>query len=119
MAHRPRRSWSRRTIARGSSNTFPIRTSPNRPGADVDGAAVTPADLGGSLRIARPREIKIPIQIDLQKKFGVPTETTLFSTSDTTVGTVTYRDGRLWYDGQPLQDEETARIAKLCRQKLR
>ena len=90
-----------------------------RPGVDADGAAVTPADLGGSLRITPPREIKIPIQIDLQKKFGVPTDTTLFSTSDTTVGTVTYRDGRLWYDGQPLQDEETARIAKLCRQKLR
>ena len=32
-----------------------------RPGADVDSAAVTPADLGGSLRIAPPREIKIPI----------------------------------------------------------
>ncbi len=84
-----------------------------QPGVDAYGRKVTSADLGGTLRIKPPREIKSPIQIDLQKKFGVPTDTTLFSTSDTTVGTVTYRDGRLWYDGQPLQDEETARIAKL------
>ena len=87
-----------------------------RPGVDAYGAAVTPADLGGSPRIVPPREIKIPIQIDVQEKFGSP-GSTLFSTSDTTVGTVTYRDGRMWYNGQPLQDEETARIAKLCRQK--
>ena len=98
---------------------IPDSDVPYRPGLDADGWAVTPADLGNSLRITPPREIRIPIQIDLQKKFGVPTDTTLFSTSDTTVGTVTYRDGRLWFDGQPLADEETARIAKLCRKKLR
>ena len=90
-----------------------------RPGVDAYGAAVTPADLGTSPRITLPREFKIPIQIDLQKKLGIPTDTSLFSTSDTTIGTVTYRDGLLWYDGQPLHDEETARIAKLCREKLR
>jgi len=89
-----------------------------QPGVDAYGRKVTSADLGGTLRIKPPREIKIPIQIDVQEKFGAP-GSTLFSTRNTTVGTVTYRDGRLWYDGQPLQDEEAARIAKLCRKKLR
>lgn len=85
-----------------------------RPGVDADGEAVIPADLGGGLRIEAPKEIEIPIQIDLQRKIGVPVNPDQFQTKDTTVGTVTWRDGRVFYNGQPLLDEETARIARLC-----
>jgi hypothetical protein len=88
-----------------------------RPGVDAYGRKVASADLGGTRRIKVPREIKIPIQVDVQEKFG-DSANTLFATGDTAVGNVTYRDGKLYYNGEPLQDKETARIAKLCRQKL-
>ena len=81
-----------------------------QPGVDAQGRKVAPAGTGGEFKFKAPKEIKIPIQIDP----GLSSE---FSTSDTTVGNVTYRDGRLYYNGKPLQDDETARIARLCQRR--
>lgn len=89
-----------------------------RAGVDVDGAAVTPADLGGGTNIPAPKEIEIPIQLDLQAKMGVPANPGLYQTKDTTVGIAVWREGRVWYNGEPLGDPETARIAALCRETL-
>ena len=88
-----------------------------QPGVDAYSRKVASADVAGTRRISPPREIKIPIQVDVQDKFG-DSSNTLFGTSDTTVGNVTYRDGKLYCNGEPLQDAETAHIAKLCKQKL-
>lgn len=83
-----------------------------RPGVDSDGDAVAPATLGGGFQVEPPREITIPIQISPGPK------SSLYSTSDTTIGKVTYRDGRVWYNGRPVQDEEAARISRLCQERL-
>ncbi len=85
-----------------------------QPGVDAMGRKVAPATLGGGFQFTPPKEIKIPIQI-------TPTgaSSSLYSTSDTTIGQVTYRQGRVYYNDQPLQDEETARIVRLCRQQGR
>lgn len=84
-----------------------------QPGVDVDGNKVAPATLGGGFQVKPPSEIKIPIQI------SPGPASTQFSTSDTTIGTVTYKNGRVYYNGKPVQDDEAARIAKLCQKQLR
>ncbi len=84
-----------------------------RPGVDADGDAVAPATLGGGFEVEPPREINIPIQI------SPGPASSLYSTSDTTIGQVTYRDGRVWYNGRPLQDEEAARISRLCQKQFK
>ncbi len=84
-----------------------------RPGVDVDGNAVASATIGGGFQVKPPTEIKIPIQI------SPGPGSSLYSTSDTTVGTVTYKNGRVYYNGRPVQDEEAARISRLCQQQLK
>ncbi|RMD62947.1 MAG: hypothetical protein D6826_06185, partial [Alphaproteobacteria bacterium] len=43
-----------------------------RPGVDVRGRPVTPADVDGGVSIAVPETIEIPIKVDLQDRFGLP-----------------------------------------------
>jgi hypothetical protein len=89
-----------------------------KPGVDVRGRAVAPADLDGGVRIKPPEELTIPITIDLQKRLGIPVDPKQYQTQNFTVGTVTWKDGRGYFNGQPLQSEESARLAELCQQKL-
>ncbi len=84
-----------------------------QPGVDANGDKVASATLGGGFQVKPPSEIKIPIQI------SPGPSSSLFSTSDTTIGTVTYKNGRVYYNGKPVQDDEAARIAKLCQRQLK
>lgn len=84
-----------------------------RPGVGADGEAVVSASLGGGFQVKPPTEISIPIQI------APGPGSSNFSTSDTTIGTVTYKNGRVYYNGKPVQDDEAARISKLCQQQNR
>ena len=90
-----------------------------KPGTDADGKPVAPADLGGGIRIETPATFEIPITVDLRQKLGIPPDPTQFQTDQFTVGTVTYRDGQAFFNGQPLQDEESARLSELCQRQLR
>ncbi len=47
-----------------------------KPGVDVKGRPVAPADLEGSLKVQVPEVIRIPIRFDLKKYFRVPQEVT-------------------------------------------
>ena len=89
-----------------------------KPGVDIEGRVVVPADLGGSIRVEPPKEFSIPISVDLQKRLGIPLDPNIFQTQNFTVGTVTWKDGQGFFNGQPLQSEESARLAELCQQKL-
>ncbi len=84
-----------------------------RPGVDVYGRAVVPADLGGPARIELPETILIDIEIDLLQRFGIPASPALYD-GDAEVGEVAYRDGRFTFNGQPLQDEAQAALAARC-----
>ena len=86
-----------------------------RPGVDVYGREVAPADLDGAPRIELPETILIDIEIDLQARFGIPANPTLYD-PDAEVGEVAYRDGRFTFNGQPLQDEAQAELAARCQE---
>ncbi len=75
-----------------------------RPGVDVYGREVAPADLGGAPRIELPETILIDIEVDLQARFGTPANEVLFD-PDAEMGWVVYKDGRFTFNGQPLQDQ--------------
>lgn len=107
------------TDCAGLARHVPASDVSYQPGLGVDGKDVVPADVGGGLRIEIPKEFDIPITVDLQKKLGIPANPSLFQTDHFRVGTVTYRDGRAYFNGQPLQDEEAARLSELCQQQLR
>lgn len=89
-----------------------------RPGVDVNGRSVAPADLDGGIQIAPPETIRIDIDIDLFNRLGIPANPDLFD-AEAKVGEVVYRDGRAYFNGQPLQDEAEAELAALCQKVLR
>jgi hypothetical protein len=88
-----------------------------QPGVDVNGQPVVPADLDGGPRIVSPKEIVIPIEIDLQQRLGRSDADRKYE-SDAKIGTVTYRDGQAFYDGQPLGGRSEADLVAACRNLL-
>ena len=90
-----------------------------KPGVDADGQPVVPADLGGGIQIKPPEELSIPITLDLQKRLGIPVDPKQYQTQNFTVGTVTWKDGRGYFNGQPLQNEEQAKLAELCQKQMK
>lgn len=90
-----------------------------RPGVDVDGDPVVPADLGGGVRIDLPESFAIPIEVELFERFGIPSDPARFD-ADLVVGEVTVDiEGRAYFNGQPLQDEAAAELAAKCQRVLR
>ena len=89
-----------------------------RPGVDVHGREVVPADLGGAPRIELPETILIDIEIDLLQRFGIPATPALYD-ADAEVGEVLYKDGRFTFNGQPLQDQAQAELAARCQEIVR
>ena len=84
-------------------------------GVDAYGRAVAPADLNGGTPIQVPETLHIPIEIDLLDRFGIPANPALYD-ADVPIGEVLYRDGRLTFEGQPLQDEATAELTRRCQE---
>ena len=84
-----------------------------KPGVDVYGRRVAPADLGGGSPIKLPKEITIDIGIDLEEKYGLGAGGTYTGTAD--IGKVKVKDGRVTFNGQPLGDQEQQAIAEACR----
>ncbi len=86
-----------------------------KPGVDVDGNAVAPADLNGGVPpIEMPSEIVISITSLLQSKFGIPADPNSYK-PEAYIGTVTVKpDGRAYFNGQPLQDDAAYELAQLC-----
>ena len=84
-----------------------------RPGVDAYGRAVVPADLSGGTQIPVPEILHIPIEIDLLDRFGIPAHPDLYE-SDIPLGEVVYRNGRLSFNGQPLQDDAAAELSRRC-----
>lgn len=89
-----------------------------KPGVDVQGRSVAPADLDGGVRIEIPEEFSIPINVDLQKKLGIPVDPNAFQTKNFTVGTVTWRNGKGYFNGQPLQSKQSQELAALCQKQM-
>ena len=84
-----------------------------QPGVDVYGNPVAPAELNGGTRIELPETITLDIEVDIFERFGIPIDPTQYD-PDAEVGEVVYRNGRFYYNGQPLQDETEAELAARC-----
>ena len=84
-----------------------------RPGVDVTGNAVPPADLNAQPQISVPDVISIPVTIDLATNLGINTP----FLARPTVGEVQItRDGRVSFNGQPIGDSTQHELAKRCQQ---
>jgi hypothetical protein len=84
-----------------------------RPDADPD---VVPADMGGRRRIQLPKEFVIPITVELEKRFGIPNNNQY--KAEAFIGAVEWKDGRAWFNGQPLGSDEQRVIGYLCRDRV-
>jgi hypothetical protein len=89
------------------------------PGVDVRGRAVAPADLGGAPKMKFPDTVEIPVLLELLQRLGLPANSSLYKLEDVKVGTLRIRvkDGRAWFNGEPLTSEEQHAMARVC-QKL-
>ena len=84
-----------------------------KPGVDVYGRKVAPADLGGGSAIKLPKEITIDIGIDLEEKYGLGADSDYTGTAN--IGKVKVKNGRVTFNGQPLGNREQQAIAAACR----
>jgi hypothetical protein len=85
-----------------------------QPGVDVRGETVVPADLESNVEIALPDRFLIPIEVDLAQRLGLPWNPDRFQ-AEAFIGVVEARGERLYFNGQPLQDEDKAELAAKCR----
>ncbi len=87
-----------------------------KPGVDVYGRPVAPADLNPQPQIGN-QPITIDITADLHK-YGVPTSSPLLLPG-AHLGQITVEDNgrRVYFNGQPLGDTEEKAIADACRQR--
>lgn len=94
-----------------------------RPGVDVYGRAVVPADLGKdafSKDGVLPDTVEILITVELAERFGLPPTSDLYK-GEAMIGAarVRLRDGRAWFNGQALSSDEQASLARLCQEVMR
>lgn len=91
-----------------------------KPGVDVKGRAVAPADLPGSAGSSLSTErFEIPLTLDLARRLGVKIPTAGLPTAglpgNMEIGRMTLDGGRLLLNGQPLGGASEAELVALCR----
>jgi hypothetical protein len=76
-----------------------------KPGVDVRGKAVAPADLNGGSPILKslPKEIEFPVTINFFDYTGIAVPDGV--SGEQSIGKITYRNGRVYFNGEPLGDE--------------
>jgi hypothetical protein len=90
-----------------------------QPGRDSAGRSVAPADLAGTPEIVLPETITIEIESRLARLIGIPPLTSALR-ANAQIGQirVTPETGRAYFENQPLQDEATAELIAVCRNRL-
>lgn len=83
-----------------------------RPGVDVNGQPVAPADLPGSPVVRVPERLEIGITADLADRFGIP-RSALFG-AEAYIGTVTVEGNRVLFNGQPITSLAEQELVVLC-----
>jgi hypothetical protein len=87
-----------------------------KPGVDVRGNKVTPADLNGGSNIlnALPKEIEFPVTIDFFAYAGIAVPDGVGG--EQSIGKITYRNGRIYFNDQPLgEGTDNAELIEACR----
>ncbi len=86
------------------------------PGVDVRGNKVVGADLNGGSNILKslPKEIEFPVTIDFFEYAGISVPDGV--SGDQSIGKITYRNGRVYFNDQQLGDEAySAELIEACR----
>lgn len=87
-----------------------------QPGGDVAGRPVASADLPGSFQMVPPDDFVVILDITFRRRhLNGPRRLE----ATVPLGLLTVRDGRVYYDGQPLGDPEQASLAAACRDFLK
>ncbi len=88
-----------------------------RPGLDVSGRQVVPAELAGATRIDIPETIRFPLTINLAPELG---DSLGGFAPDTQValGEIAIRGSDVFFNGQRLVGQDEALLAEACRQSL-
>jgi hypothetical protein len=88
-----------------------------RPGVDVHGNPVAPADLPGNPTLELPDKITIPLTANLMKTLNFNANEypfTLMKRDDINMGTLTLEGDRVSFNGKPLTDDQQDKLAILC-----
>lgn len=86
------------------------------PGIDAMGNAVVPADIPAATGTPQPPQtITIPLQLDLKNALRLPS-TSKYTSSDTNLGIIEYKDGKTTFNGQPIDAAAEVQIQAACAQ---
>ncbi len=84
-----------------------------KPGVDVHGRAVAPADVQPTLRVDPPRVIEFPVSLDLAKRLGFNTQGAYEGKIE--VARVRIEGGRVTVNGQEVAPDDSAALIAACR----
>jgi hypothetical protein len=89
-----------------------------QPGVDVHGEPVAPADLHDRPKIELPETVRIPIEVDLDARYGLPPDASF--KGDVQVGEVEVdlKTGAATFNGQPLTAGDAAELRAKCQKVL-
>ena len=85
-----------------------------QPGVDVHGKPVVPADMSPYAPVTVPQDFAIDIQVILSERLGIPADSSDYR-PEAHLGYVEYKDGKFFYEGQPLADPEYHAVLEACR----
>ena len=115
-------AWAQKTTITGVDCRRLVRYQPApdvayKPGVDVKGRKVAPADVNDAPQIKVPETITFDAAVDL-RRFGIPDSSPLFE-PNVRIGRVdVQQDGRVYFNGQRLGDPEIAALEQFCQAQL-
>jgi hypothetical protein len=86
-----------------------------RPGVDVNGRPVVPADLPGTAGAQPPIPIDLPLSVDLARRMGIALPSVPFLPDDVTSVWLSVVGERLYLNGQPIDPGAEDRLYAYCR----
>ncbi len=84
-----------------------------KPGVDVRGRAVAPADIAGGYSVVPPKNFTVDITVRLDKRFNIPVTPDLYQ-PEANIGRVTIEGDKAYFNGQPLATESINELAEIC-----
>ncbi len=86
-----------------------------KPGVDVHGRPVVPADLPGSAGVQPPIPIDLPLSIDLARRMGIALPSVPRLPDDVTAVWLSVVGDQLYLNGQPIDPGAEDRLYAYCR----
>ena len=83
-----------------------------KPGVDVRGNAVKPADLNSGGQVGLPEDFSFPLTVDLSERLGLDSSDIL---ARPVLGEIKVSGGKVTFNGEPLRSDEQHEIAKKCK----